>query len=221
MAGFITFFTLMLFAYFIHRGSHDFRNVFTILHHYHHEHNNFFSHFSQIVLELLLGATVIPLHYFLGDSYINLWTGVLFTLFYSTVHNINYGQLHVNDVHAMHHREIDTNIGPDICDIAFDTKNPKNTEVENTWHYVPNVIAITLVIVFLKRNESILTMAYDWFLIFLVLCVTLVATSSIYLSIFYKEKDITKELKEKDITKELKETDITKELTEPSILKHP
>ena len=51
-AGFITFFSFLLFAYFVHRGSHDFRNVFTILHHYHHENNNFFSHFSQIILEL-------------------------------------------------------------------------------------------------------------------------------------------------------------------------
>ena len=135
--GFITFFVLLLFAYFVHKMSHDYRNVFTILHHYHHENNNFFSHFSQILLELSLGMLVIPFYYYLGNKYVDIWTGLFFILFYSTIHNINYGQLRVNDVHFLHHKDIYTNIGPDVCDIAFGTKSSKNKEVENTKHYIP------------------------------------------------------------------------------------
>jgi len=190
-AGFITFFSLLLFAYFIHRGSHDFINVFTILHHYHHENDNFFSHFSQIILELSLGLLVVPLYYYLGDNYINIWTAILFTLFYSTVHNYNYGQLKVNDVHFLHHKEINTNIGPDICDIAFYTKNPKNTEVENTNHYIPNIIIITVLVLFIKylvSNGVIKNISINIFYIIMTIFALFISISSIYLYFTYDKK---------------------------------
>lgn len=191
-AGFITFFSLLLFAYFVHRGSHDFRNVFTILHHYHHENDNFFSHFSQIILELSLGLLVVPLYYYLGDNYINIWTAILFTLFYSTVHNYNYGQLRVNDVHFLHHKEINTNIGPDICDIAFNTKNKKNTEVENTDHYIPNIIIITVLVLVIKyfvSNNDIKQMSLNIFYIFMTIFAVFISISSIYLYFTYDKKE--------------------------------
>ena len=81
-AGFITFFSLLLLAYFVHKGSHDYRNVYTILHHYHHENNNFFSHFSQILLELSFITVVMPFHYYLGEQFVNICTAILFILFY-------------------------------------------------------------------------------------------------------------------------------------------
>jgi len=192
-AGFITFFSLLLFAYFVHRGSHDYRNVFTILHHYHHENDNFFSHFSQIILELSLGLTVVPLYYYLGNNYIDIWTAILFTLFYSTVHNYNYGQLRVNDVHSLHHKDINTNIGPDICDIAFNTKNEKNTEVENTNHYIPNIIIITILVVVIKyslSNSNIKDVSLTIFYIFITVFALFISISSIYLYFTYdKEKN--------------------------------
>jgi hypothetical protein len=184
LAGFITFFTLMLFAYFVHRFSHHSKNVFTILHHYHHENNNFFSHFSQILLELSLGLTVLPYYYFLGSDYVDIWTTILFTLFYSTIHNYNYGQLRVNDVHFLHHTDIYTNIGPDICDIAFNTKNSKNTEVENTNHYIPNLILITAFVLLLKyltTNSKIKDVLINLLSVFMVFSVLFVSTSSICL----------------------------------------
>jgi hypothetical protein len=203
-AGFITFFSLLLFAYFVHRGSHDFRNVFTILHHYHHENDNFFSHFSQIILELSLGMLVVPFYYYLGNNYINIWTAILFTLFYSTVHNYNYGQLRVNDVHFLHHKEINTNIGPDVCDIAFNTKNKKNTEVENTNHYIPNIIIITILVLIVKHfvyNSDLKDISLNIFCVLMVVFALFISISSIYLYFTYdnnKNKEKGDNEKEKD-----------------------
>ena len=149
-AGLITFFSLLLLSYFVHKGSHDNINCATILHHYHHENDDFFSHFSQIVFELTLIILIMPFYYLLGNKYVDIWSSIFFILFYSSVHNYNYGQLRVNNVHFLHHTNIYTNIGPDICDIAFGTKNPENTEVENTNHYIPNIIIITFLIIFIK-----------------------------------------------------------------------
>jgi hypothetical protein len=183
-AGFITFFSLLLFAYFVHRGSHDFRNVFTILHHYHHENDNFFSHFSQIILELSLGLTVVPLYYYLGNNYIDIWTAILFTLFYSTVHNYNYGQLRVNGVHYLHHKNMLFNVGPDICDIAFNSKHPDDKTVENTDHYIPNVILFTVIILFVKylcNNENIKIYLSNVYFSIMSLIILFLITSSVYL----------------------------------------
>lgn len=193
-AGFITFIILILFAYFVHRGSHDYRNIFTILHHYHHENNNFFSHFSQILLELSLGLLVYPLYYYLGNNYIDIWTGLFFVLFYSTIHNYNYGQLRVNDVHYIHHQDIYDNIGPDICDIAFGTKSKKNNAPENTNHYIPNVVVITILILILKylcRNNTIKNYLLNTIIILMSISILIISFSSIYLYFNYKNNKKT------------------------------
>jgi len=205
IAGFITFFTLMLFAYFVHRFSHHSKNVFTILHHYHHENNNFFSHFSQILLELSLGFTIMPYYYFLGSDYVDIWTTILFTLFYSTVHNYNYGQIRVNDVHFLHHKDIFTNIGPDICDIAFNTKNCKNTEVENTNHYIPNLILITVFILLLKHlstDDKIKDVMIRLLIVFMVFSILVVSISSVYLYATYKNDKNENDKNENDKNEE-------------------
>jgi hypothetical protein len=111
----ITLITLTCFSYFAHYGSHLFRNIFTIVHHFHHEtENKFLGDFLQINIEFLAGLCMM----FLFDPF-----SVLFFFFlYTSIHNINYGLFHVNDTHKHHHKYMLTNIGPDICDIAFNTK---------------------------------------------------------------------------------------------------
>jgi hypothetical protein len=197
-AGFITFFGLFVFSYFIHRFSHEYRNIFTILHHYHHENDNFFSHFSQIILELSLCIMVVPLYYlgnhYIGHNYIDLWTVFLFILFYSTVHNYNYGQLRVNDVHYLHHKEIHTNIGPDLCDIIFNTKNKKNTEVENTNHYIPNILILTVLVLIIKhlaQNNNVRDILIILFIILTIVFGAIISISSVYLYFTYEKVDKT------------------------------
>jgi hypothetical protein len=194
-AGFITFFILLLLAYFLHRFSHNYKNVLTILHHYHHENTNFFSHFSQILLELSFIMLVIPFYNLFGDEnyFIDIWTAVLFILFYSTVHNYNYGQLRVNEVHYQHHTDIYTNIGPDICDVAFGTKHPDNKEVENTNHYIPNLIIITIFIAFTKYYlfsfDELKMVITTIFKTLLKISTLFIALSSIYLYYTYIPKN--------------------------------
>ena len=85
---------------------------------------------------------------------------------------------------------METNIGPDICDVVFNTKNLNNTHVENTNHYIPNVIIITFIIVLIKylfeTNNTIKDLLLLILKIFLLLAVIILNVSSIYLAIYYK-----------------------------------
>lgn len=70
-------------------------------------------------------------------------------------------------------------MGPDICDIIFSTKNKTDEDVENTNHYIPNILIITFVILFLKyicNNDKIqqnllffITIIAGFFLIFIII----------------------------------------------------
>ena len=154
--GVFTFLLLMVFAYLTHRSAHDYKyifgskNILTVIHHYHHEHNDFFSHFSQAQLELTFPIIFTPLYYLYRNIFVDPWIVFLFVIFYSSVHNINYAIFRVNNVHSLHHKHIHTNIGPDICDVFFNSKNHKNTEVENTNHYIPNIIIGTILVLTVK-----------------------------------------------------------------------
>lgn len=151
--GIVSFLVLIVLAYWVHRESHNIRTLTTIVHHYHHENDNFLSHFSQILIELSFAFWLLPLSYFWPEAtthYVEPWSVLLFALFYSSVHNWNYGQCHVNGVHRLHHINIQTNIGPDICDVAFGTKHPDDHVVENTHHYIPNVVLMATLVLLLK-----------------------------------------------------------------------
>lgn len=149
---------MLLLAYYIHKESHSVRNFLTIAHHYHHEHNNFISHFVQILLEFQAGCGINMLtHYLFNGQFFNTWTMMLFYLFYTSVHNINYSIYHVNHIHELHHKSQDTNLGPDICDIIFGTKNENmvmNEYIENTDHYIFNIIIGTIIVLILQTLSS-------------------------------------------------------------------
>jgi hypothetical protein len=97
---------------------------------------------------------ILPISYFYPSlkNYFNPWIILFVYLFYTTVHNFNYSILHVNDVHEKHHKNLTTNIGPDICDILFNTK--MDDCIENTDHYIGNVV-LSFIIVFLFSNYYI------------------------------------------------------------------
>lgn len=184
MMAYSTFFVLMLAAYFWHAMSHMNKYI-SIIHHYHHEHNNFFSHFSQMMIELSLGA--LPLFaYQCGFVFFDPWMVIFFTLFYTTIHNVNYGTLHVNKVHKEHHEELFCNLGPDICDVAFGTKSDRDMDVENTNHYIPNIIILTILILLLQylcKNECIFNNIIYVTNIFYILVGIFLGTSTVYLTL--------------------------------------
>jgi hypothetical protein len=188
--GIITFISFLLFAYILHYFSHINSNMSTILHKYHHKYNNFFSIFIQILLELTIPVILLPFYFLYKTIYLDIWIIIFSTLFYSTVHNINYGYFRVNNIHLLHHKYSTTNIGPDICDIIFGTKNIKNKTVENTNHYIPNVILITIFILLLKylcKNDNIRIFLINIIILFLLLSSIFLLISTIYLYIYKKE----------------------------------
>jgi hypothetical protein len=147
--GIITFFILYFFSYYIHLETHKNTHLFTRPHHYHHENDNFFSHFIQYVLELGMPSIFLIIYSLCGTIFLDKWVILFVSVLYTTVHNINYSFFKVNHVHKLHHEHVLTNIGPDFCDVMFGTKHPED-DIENTNHYIPNVIIITLCILWLK-----------------------------------------------------------------------
>lgn len=118
---------LSIFSYIIHYFSHTYRNIFTIIHHYHHETNNkILGDLLQIGLEFLAAVSCVLI------MDLNPFTVLQFFLIYTTIHNVNYGYYHVNSVHEEHHNNTMINIGPDICDVIFNTKTHKQIQTEHT-----------------------------------------------------------------------------------------
>lgn len=148
--GVLTFFVFIFIAYFFHVVAHVHKNIFSIVHHYHHENDNFFSHFIQILLELSIPYPFVMVSYFFGLKILDPWIILYFMLFYCSVHNVNYSIFKVNGVHRLHHTEVNLNFGPDICDVMFGTKHSSEDFVENTNHYIPNIVIITCIVLILK-----------------------------------------------------------------------
>ena len=190
--GLITMFIILFLAYYIHYSSHKFRNWFTISHHYHHENNNIYSHFIQIVLESLFGLGFPILNNIFLNNILDNWIILFIYIFYTTVHNINYSILHINKTHEVHHKEINTNFGPDICDLLFDTKNNKlkgKEFIEDTEHYIPNiVISMILILVIKKFNSKINFNKYYYYIFFILSFITTI--SNTYLFFYYDDEKI-------------------------------
>jgi len=148
--GIFTFMVFIFIAYFFHVVAHVHKNIFSIVHHYHHENDNFFSHFIQILLELSIPYPFVIVSYFFGVKILDPWIILYFMLFYCSVHNVNYSIFKVNGVHRLHHTEVNLNFGPDVCDVMFGTKHTSEDRVENTNHYIPNIIIITFIVLILK-----------------------------------------------------------------------
>ena len=81
LMGITTFFFFMFIAYFYHVVTHVHKNIFSIVHHYHHENDNLFSHFIQVVLELSIPYPFVMFSY-LSDIpiFVNLITMLYYIL---------------------------------------------------------------------------------------------------------------------------------------------
>lgn len=190
--GLITMFIIIFISYYGHYISHLKRDWFRISHYYHHENDNFFSNFIQIILELSCALTTIFLNYFLLNNRLDKWVIIYMYIFYTTIHNINYSIFKVNKTHELHHSNLKTNFGPDICDILYDTKN-KNIEkkeyIENTDHYIPNIIIILILILILKKIYEIYNLdkvCSQIFNVLYVITILILCISNTYLIYFYK-----------------------------------
>lgn len=142
-------------SYFIHILAHENDSkTINVIHEYHHNHSDNYAHYLQILLEL--STAILPIfiiYMFTGRLYIKNtfepYVIFMFSLFYSSIHNINYSVLHVNKIHENHHKDWTINYGPDICDVLYGTKEDYD-DLEDTSHYVPNLLICTMIIKFMQ-----------------------------------------------------------------------
>jgi hypothetical protein len=143
--------------------------------------------------------------YFL-ENYINIPAHILMSLFYVTVHNINYSYFHINKCHELHHDNTNTNFGPSICDIIFNTNNNNNNynyndnnndnnsknknklylNIENTDHYIPNIIILTVLIIIINIlmkyyfNDKIIFYKIFYYVFIFIIILLIFSTLYIY-----------------------------------------
>jgi hypothetical protein len=183
--GLVTLVLVLYFMYFVHYESHVRYNFLTALHHYHHANDNWLSYWAQVLMEITFPVILLPFYYWCGGAiFADPWVIFFSVVFYTTVHNVNYGVFRVNDVHALHHKDVFTNIGPDIFDVAFRTKNAQSAPVENTNHYLPNIVVaavLTLLSQYLcTKNESLAITLFALVRYALVISLCLLALASAY-----------------------------------------
>lgn len=148
--GIVTFIFILLSSHLFHYSCH-FGSYTNSIHIYHHKHNNYLSHITQIILEIYAILNFIFVKYIsCYFSFLNVWIIFFYYFFYTTVHNVNYSIFHVNKVHEIHHKLEKLNLGPDICDIIFQTKFDVNESLENTDHYIYNILYGLLLVSILK-----------------------------------------------------------------------
>jgi len=136
--GLVTFFFMLFASHLFHYACH--LALYTnSVHIYHHKNNNYLSHISQMILEFCSIIFFVFSKHIGGWLFLNEWIIIFYYIFYTTVHNINYSIFHVNNVHENHHKLLTLNLGPDICDILFQTKFDVNEGIENTDHYTWNI----------------------------------------------------------------------------------
>ena len=154
-----TFLVMIVIVHVVHYFAHcESAYPGNLVHLYHHDNNNWFSHFIQIILEFVALTSVVLIKNFSGTGifykyfaqFMDEWIIWFSYIFYTTVHNINYSYFHVNKVHELHHKLKVKNIGPDVCDVLFGTKHDVENDLENTDHYIPNVAVSSFLVWFMK-----------------------------------------------------------------------
>lgn len=142
-------------SYVVHILAHENDSkTINVVHEYHHNYSDNYAHYLQILLEL--SAAIMPIfviYIFTGRLYIKNtfepYVIFMFSLFYSSIHNINYSILHVNKIHENHHEDWTINYGPDICDVLYGTKE-NYEDLEDTSHYIPNLLICTIFVKFMQ-----------------------------------------------------------------------
>jgi len=206
IVGAASFFYGYLLSYTGHVFLHNdfcYPNMYSISHYYHHLLSGHYSIFISVINEFLMVTNNLVFKYIIETVnlanfyFVNKWVVLFIFLFYTTSHNINYGYFHVNNYHEKHHEQCKTNLGPDIFDLLFGTKNIDTPNPELIGHYIPNIVFSFMVVYFLKNifgNSMNYIFGLTWGLVSLFL--TILSSQ-----IFYKQID---EMIEKDLQEFLK-----------------
>ena len=144
-------------SYFYHYFSHmEISYPLTYGHYYHHKDSkNIFSIIIENLWEisfLLLPIFIkllLQLEYNIDLWFLDNWYVFLFYFVWASTHQINYSIFHVNTIHEKQHKNVFTNLGPEIADVFFCTKS--DDEFEDMLHFIPNIIVGLIIIYFLKQ----------------------------------------------------------------------
>jgi hypothetical protein len=132
----------------------------------------------------MTGFLGIITKYIFNLSFLDEWIILYYTIFYTFTHNVNYSIFKVNKIHELHHKNQLTNLGPDISDIIFRTKNDIN-ELENTDHYIYSILFSTFCVSIIKYlwdlDDSNKTVIKNIFIILAIGFSSFIAILSTYL----------------------------------------
>lgn len=157
LSGYITTLMGLIYVYGGHVFYHNpLSTVFYFVHTWHHDHADSASIYQEVIMEMVGLATIImwlTVYYNIGEiQYVyNPYIIIFYCIFYPIAHFFNYTYLATNDNHQQHHRHMNVNFFPDICDIVFNTKyDIKNSTIENTDHLIPTVIVAAVIAYIIK-----------------------------------------------------------------------
>jgi hypothetical protein len=150
---------LYFWAYIVHIVAHKIPPM-TFFHGFHHNHKintTWYAELIETVVNILgSGGLSLAIMNMLVDGIFNIKLldndVLLFTTFlYTSFHMINYHVLKV-PTHVKHHEKPNTNFGPDIMDILFNTKQDRDN-IEDMNHGVINVVLILSLILITKNTK--------------------------------------------------------------------
>lgn len=157
--GLFTITFMVIFSYLSHMVGHKLYpiNIFHKVHHNDDINHTFFGRTLEWIVNFLQigGLLLIPLNRLLenktGVRLFNEYIIVFYSLVYTTHHMINYHVLEV-DTHIRHHKNVNTNYGPDYMDVLLGTKQ-HNSTFEDMRESILNTLLSAMVVIILFSKK--------------------------------------------------------------------
>jgi hypothetical protein len=157
--GLFTITFMVIFSYLSHMVGHKLYpiNIFHKVHHNDDINHTFFGRTLEWIVNFLQigGLLLIPLNRLLenktGVKLFNEYIIVFYSLVYTTHHMINYHVLEV-DTHIRHHKNVNTNYGPDYMDVLLGTKQ-HNSTFEDMRESILNTLLSAMVVIILFSKK--------------------------------------------------------------------
>ena len=157
--GLFTITFMVIFSYLSHMVGHKLYpiNIFHKVHHNDDINHTFFGRTLEWIVNFLQigGLLLIPLNRLLenktGLRLFNEYIIVFYSLVYTTHHMINYHLLEV-DTHIRHHKNVNTNYGPDYMDVLLGTKQ-HNSTFEDMKESILNSLLSAMVVIILFSKK--------------------------------------------------------------------
>ena len=157
--GLFTITFMVIFSYLSHMVGHKLYpiNIFHKVHHNDDINHTFFGRTLEWIVNFLQigGLLLIPLNRLLenktGLRLFNEYIIVFYSLVYTTHHMINYHLLEV-DTHIRHHKNVNTNYGPDYMDVLLGTKQ-HNSTFEDMRESILNTLLSAMVVIVLFSKK--------------------------------------------------------------------